>query len=290
MKSSKKPVCVHFHIFKNAGTTIDWILQKNFSKNHISLDDDTDPGAILSWDKILDFLWQHQNIQAFSSHQIRLPIPENKIFKFLSMIFFRHPIDRAFSIYSFKKRSTDDSIGTVKAKSMNVKEFIQWNLDLNGYMPMKNFQIQYLSNKDTKSNVDSSDLQLALDRMKKCTIIGVVDRLDESLILAEECLRPIFKNIDFSYVKQNISEDRKEDLSQRIDDGKSKIGQSLMERLEEHNRLDMQLYSAANDELNFHLKNIEHFNQKLSDFKQRCEKMYRDSFSLKKKLRNLLKF
>ena len=290
MHSLKKPVCVHFHIFKNAGTTIDWILEKNFLKNHISFDDNTHPGAILSWDRILDFLHQHQNIQAFSSHQIRLPILENTNFKFFSMIFFRHPIDRAFSIYSFKKRSVDDSIGTEKAKSMNVKEYIQWNLDLNGYMPMKNFQVKFLSNKNTKSTADSSDLQLALDRMKRCTVIGVVDRLDESLILAEECLRPIFKNIDFSYVKQNISKDRKGDLPKRIDDGKSKIGQSLMERLEKHNKLDMQLYSAANDELNSRLKNIENFNQKISDFRNRCKKLHKDSFGLKKKFRNLLKF
>jgi len=277
MQYSKKPVCIHYHIFKNAGSTIDWILEKNFSKNHLTMDDLKNSGAILSWDEIFEYINKHPNLQAFSSHQIRFPIKENSDFQFIPMLFIRHPIDRAFSIYSFKGRSSDDSIGTLKAKSLTLKEYIQWNLDLKNYMPMKNFQVLYLSNKDTKSEVDFQDLKLAEKRIKSCNVLGVVDRLDESLILAEEYLRSFFKNIDFTYVKQNVSKDRKGKLSQRINEGKLKIGDSLMERLEEHNKLDMQLYSAANDELNFRLKNIEHFNQKLSDFKQRCEKLYENS-------------
>jgi len=64
MSESKKPVCLHFHIFKNAGSTIDWILDKNFSKNHLSMDDTENTGAILSWDKILDYFDKNPNVKA----------------------------------------------------------------------------------------------------------------------------------------------------------------------------------------------------------------------------------
>ena len=79
MKESKKPVCLHFHIFKNAGTTLDWILDKNFSENHLTLDDLEDRGARLQWDDVLKFLEKNPDVKAFSSHQLRFPIPENTI-------------------------------------------------------------------------------------------------------------------------------------------------------------------------------------------------------------------
>jgi len=271
MGNLKRIVLFHFHIFKNAGTTIDWILKKNFSKSHVTLDDETNPGAILSWEKIFDYIKKKKNVQSFSSHQARFPIPENTDFEFIPMVFIRHPIDRAFSIYSFKRKSLDKSIGTVKARSMTVTEFIQWNLDLKGYMPMKNFQTQYLSDKNTKSEVNVDDYELAIKRIKNCKILGVVDRLNESLVLAEECARKFFKNIDFSYIIQNVSADRKDDLSQRLVEGRSQSGEDLWLKLNEHNKLDLQLYSVANEDLDRRLNEIDNFEQKLSDFLSRCK-------------------
>jgi len=246
------------------------------------MDDLQNTTAILSWDIILEHCKKYPNIKAFSSHQIRFPIPNDTDFQFLPIVFIRHPIDRAFSIYSFKKRSTDDSIGTVKAQSMSVGEFIKWNLLRKNYNPMKNFQVLFLSDKDPMTEADMDDFHLAVTRIKKCFIIGVVDRLDESLVLAEELLRKYFDNIDLSYVKQNISQDRKEELTKRLEEGKSQIDESLMNELDEFNKLDFQLYSSTNEELNSRLKNITNFNEKLSDFKQRCEKQKNARFEVVK--------
>jgi len=271
VSKEKKSVLFHFHIFKNAGSTIDWILKKNFGKSHLTLDNVTNPGAILSWDEIFDYIKKKKDVKAFSSHQARFPIPENIDFEFIPMVFIRHPMDRVFSIYSFKRESTDKSISTVKAGSMTVTEFIKWSLDLKRYMPMKNFQVLYLSNKNTKSEVDADDYELAIKRIKSCNILGVVDRLNESLVLAEEYARKFFKNIDFSYISQNVSQDRKGDLSQRLEERKSQIGEELWLKLNEHNKLDLQIYSIANEELDTRLKQINNFEQKLSDFLSRCK-------------------
>jgi len=271
MNESKKPICLHFHIFKNAGSTIDWILDKNFSKNHLSLDDLEKPGARLPWDDVLELFNQNPDVKAFSSHQLRFPVPNNTNYNFLPMIFIRQPIDRAFSTYSFKKRGTDDSLGTKKAKSMTLKEFIKWNIDLKINRTMKNFQVLYLSDKDTKSSIDSTDLQLAIDRLRTCPIIGVVNRLDESLVLAEEYLRQFFTDIDFSYIKQNVSNDRKNDLEERLIDEKNRIGESLSNQLNQLNELDFKLYSIANNELDIRLKKERNFEEKLTDFKKRCQ-------------------
>ena len=61
----KNPVCVHFHIFKNAGTTLEWILKNNFSKNAISIDSDN-PKDMLHFDMIAEILSTQAKYSAMS--------------------------------------------------------------------------------------------------------------------------------------------------------------------------------------------------------------------------------
>jgi len=69
---NKKPVLIHFHIFKNAGTTLEDIFKKNFLNEAISMDAGK-PGRILSWDEIFNYFSNNcPTVKAFSSHQIRL--------------------------------------------------------------------------------------------------------------------------------------------------------------------------------------------------------------------------
>lgn len=265
-----KIICIHFHIFKNAGSTIDWILQKNFQEDAAFIDDHSNPGNRISMAVVLDYLSEHPNMRSVSSHQLRFPIVEHSDFHFLPMIFIRHPIDRAFSIYSFKKKEPDNSLGTIKAKELDLHEYVKWNLETKGFTPMKNFQVLFLSDKDTKSDVDDSDLDIAIKRLGSCPILGVVDRLDESLVLAEEILRPYFSSIDLSYIKQNVSADRPGTLDEKIKYGRSQIGDALMKQLKARNSLDLQLYRHANGLLNARLKNVDEFQKKLTDFRDRC--------------------
>jgi len=268
MENAKKPICIHFHIFKNAGTTIDSILQSNFSKDAVTMDTGS-PADFLPWDRVLDYIKQkHSTTKSFSSHQLRFPLPKSDEYKFLAMVFIRHPIDRAFSMYSFDKRSsTIDSYTTQKAKSASLAEYIEWNLGLKNHLVMRNFQVRVLSDKPRGSIIDENDLQLATERIKNCSVIGVVDRLDESLVLAEKTLRQYFYEIDLSYVSQNVSKDRTGDLSQRLEDGRNKIGDKLMDKLEKENEFDLKLYSMTNQILDERLKELTDFNAKMTDFK-----------------------
>ena len=97
--SKKKNICLHYHIFKNGGTTIEWILKKNFGKYAISRDTNS-PKGILDNQIILDEIKKNERIKAISSHQIRFPLPKHENEIFIPILFIRNPIDRIFSIYS----------------------------------------------------------------------------------------------------------------------------------------------------------------------------------------------
>jgi len=274
VETNYNPICLHFHIFKNAGTTIDWILQKNFKKHYFALDDTKKPSRILQWDYVIEFLKKQKSYpKAFSSHQIRFPLPQNSELEFLPIVFLRNPIDRAFSIYYFKKNQTDDSIGSTSARSMTLPDFIEWNLSKEKYLPMKNFQVFFLSRQDNSSEINLDDLVIAKNRLKDCKIIGVVERLDESLVVAEEGLRPYFEKIDLSYIKQNVSPERFGNFEERLEKGRSDIGNKLMEELIQKNKIDSLLHEFANEELDLRIKNINGFESKLDDFKNRCNNL-----------------
>lgn len=73
-----QPVIVHIHILKNAGTTIDWILQKNFGENS-KFFDHPDPYTTLDQKDLLNFLSIHKETKSVSSFQISFPYRKKAI-------------------------------------------------------------------------------------------------------------------------------------------------------------------------------------------------------------------
>jgi len=271
----KKPVCLHFHIYKNAGSTVDYILKKNFSSNAIFLDTGK-PRGILSFKTILHCFKKHYpNVKSLSSHQLRFPIRKNSGFNFLPMVFIRHPIDRALSIFSFdkKQKNSKGDLGIEMAKNLPASEYFKWIITQDEHYVMKNYQVRFLSSKRPRVKAETQDLEIANERLKECKVVGVVDRMDESLFFAEENLRQWFSEIDFSYVEQNVSKGREVKLNDRLEKLKAKIGNKTYSELEDANKLDFKLYFKANKILDKKLKSLENFDEKMLDFKKQCKKL-----------------
>jgi hypothetical protein len=263
-------VIIHFHIFKNAGTTVDWILHKNFGKDSIKFDDKDNPANIYTQDKILDVIKKYPNAKSVSSHQIRFPLPKSSNEILIPIIFVRHSIDRAFSLYTFAKRDNRDTGFNQVAKSSTLQEFIRFNLENKNENHMKNPQTRWLSQEIKEFNPPLR-LARAIENITSCSILGIVDRMDESLVVAEEVLKPYFPNIDMSYVSQNVSKERASTLEERLDKAREEIGKELWNRLVKRNEQDMQVYTNANNELDNRIRSINKFEEKLTDFRQRCK-------------------
>lgn len=268
----KKIVLLHFHIYKNAGSTIEWILKKTFGKNASSVEPENNL-EYLTKENIFNYLEKNPDTKSISSHQMEMMFPIHEKYRFFTIFLARHPIDRAFSIYFFKKKENDDSIGTIKANQMDLKNFIKWNLETDGYRVMKNFQTLHVTNNYFRHDANSEDLNKAKEIIKKIDFLGTVDRIDESLVLAEETLRPFYENIDLSYVKQNVNKEREDDLNKRIQKEANLIGKEIMEKLEKFNNLDLELFKECNNELDRRIEKIEKFDHKLEEFRIRCDNL-----------------
>ena len=166
----KKPIILHYHLFKNAGTTIDLILEKNFGENAIRIDVKK-PKGIVSNNAVLQYIEKNPKVNSVSSHQLRFPVPEDSNFIFLPMIFIRHPIDRIFSIYSYnKKRNVQKKLAEF-AKKMNVSEYITWILNSEESRDMKNFQVLFITKPNNEVRESEKDLELAKKDSVNCLFL-----------------------------------------------------------------------------------------------------------------------
>ena len=272
-------VLVQFHIVKNAGGTIEWIFEKNFSEN-FAMTSYRDPyPKILPPDVVIDYLTKNPNIKAFSSQNIRPPFPKNSKFEFLPLMCIREPVDRAFSVYSYFKRNRSKSPDSDKAKKSDLKEYIKWSLFESKNNIIKNSQSQFLKASSFgffKKGSFAYDIIMS-------SLLVVVDRFDESMVMLENELQKKLGDVDFSYKKQHVSEERVGEKSEILEKEREKIGNDLLNELIRKNKKDLELYEFANKELDLRIINIENFEEKLKKFRERCEKITNENIESNKR-------
>jgi len=189
-------------------------------------------------------------VKVVSSHQGRPPVPTDPTINFHPIIFLRHPIDRAGSVYLFERRQpAKDAPFHVKVAQENGMEgYVKWRLADNHGSVIKNFQTIYLSGreKDMKTaKATRADLEVALERINNLDFFGIVESFQESITRMKSYLFDDFGKIDTSYKIQNKSHDRKNNLSERLEELKNSLSPSLYDELLEKNALDMELYDNA---------------------------------------------
>lgn len=271
----KRSICLHFHIFKNAGSTVDWAFERKLGRAFRTADGDS-PGDRLGADFIEGFLKKHPSTRYLSSHQFRFPLPEMKRVEFLPILFLRHPIDRALSIYAFEKRQGGITPGSRKAEKTTPAEYTRWRLDQGATSVLADFQTSVLSfraDEDPGRPIERPDVERAERNLAACAVVGVVERIDESLVCAEYALDGLFKGISLAYVSQNVTRGRPATIEDRLARGRDELGASRMDELIERNHNDTRLHLLANQLLDTRIASIPDFERRLADFRSRCTRL-----------------
>lgn len=97
-----RTVIIHYHIYKNAGTSFDHVLTHNFGDRH-ELFDGPFHFFTIDQEQLDRLIIRRPDAVAFSSHQIMLPPPSSLNYRALTAIFVRNPFLRVASIYRFKR-------------------------------------------------------------------------------------------------------------------------------------------------------------------------------------------
>jgi hypothetical protein len=242
-------VLLHYHVLKNAGSTVEYILDRSFGDKWTRFDG-SDRNSVLNAGNLFSFLEENPNLLALSSHQLRYPKPFRGGYVFFDMFFVRDPIDRIYSMYKFFKRipSSNDPLSDL-AKAHEMGGFVAGMLEEFPHY-INDMQVNCLANGGTYTRPPGeNDLQAATAVLSDAAAPGVVDCFDESWIAAQYFLRPVFPSIDCRYVPHNTSSEYNTSLEERIQRVRGACGDKLYKQLLALNLLDMQLVDRVRAEV-----------------------------------------
>ena len=270
-----RPLILHGHLFKNAGSTFDWSLRRCFEDSF--LDHRDDESMREGGNEFLkSLILKNPGLIAISSHVMPLMHSYPTGIKIIPIYFLRHPLLRVRSVYEFELRQLPAvTPGAIEAKNRSFGEYIAWRLDEKVGAIIRNYHSRYLGGlrrRGPSDKGDKEDFGTALQTLSQTPIAPIVEHYDSSMIILEEALKPLFNSIDLSYVPQNVlqKEDKEITLDEKLLELKHDLGE-LYDDLVAANRFDLLLYEAGIELLYSQKEKIPQFENKLYHFNHRCE-------------------
>jgi hypothetical protein len=243
-------VLIHYHLFKNAGSTMDAILGRSFQGRSHGYIEGPEPWSTVRPQELLSYVHANPEVGLVSSHQARLPIPVHSQTRFFPILFLRQPIDRFASVYEYERRQPADSTSpsAIIARDNDLKTFAEWTIGREATAVCRNFQVIHLAGAQGDMRIARAtheDYMTALTRLKELPFFGLVESFDESLLGLQHLLRPHLGEIDLAFTIENASPGRLRTLDERLKCIEGELGDALYRDLLEINALDMLLYREA---------------------------------------------
>lgn len=239
------PVIIHYHIFKNAGSSLDLALQQHFGNQWTTYEGSHAHDLRTSAD-IGKFLKANPAIRALSSHLARPPLPHGNA---LPIVFLRNPLLRARSVYEFTRKDPGQPFR--EATTGTFADYLDWALSgAPGGVVIRNYQVIHLSSASfadqgiLAAQASDADLLEAKALLQSWKAIGIVEKYAQSLEVIEHAYRQVFPQLALQPEHVNRS-----DTTSREDSIRDEIGERLYLEFNRQNQLDNQLYRYATERL-----------------------------------------
>lgn len=243
-----RSVLVHYHIFKNAGSSLDAILRESLGAAWLPWD----PGPAYSAhgpQQVMQIVAAHPTVRAISSHTIRPPFPVMDETRVLPLFFLRDPILRVASVYKYERKLSGETESQRVALSSTFPEYVRWRLRPGGQPVVRNFQVVYLSGEQLRYEdprkvvVTEEAFRRAVVLLEQAPFFGIVERFADSVRLFERCLKDEFPEIKWLEKSENTTGTQLSTLNEI----RAELGEELYAELEDANRYDRRLYERANE-------------------------------------------
>jgi hypothetical protein len=244
-KSVRRKVILHYHVFKNAGTSVDEMLKASLGDRWKQWDKD-DSGAKISAAEMEQFILDQPDVLAVSSHQVVPPLP-NRHLEVYPIVLIRHPIDRAYSAYLFewkKQKGSQEPVGTFES-------YVLERLQLFRKSAIDDFQTLHFANRGYESRrpsatlFDESLLSNAKQFVRSLPVVGLVDRFPNFLEGLKNAWGTTFPELSFEAFHANALQEKDRGLSEKIEILRKETEPEVFERLVLRNQLDLRLYEYA---------------------------------------------
>lgn len=242
MVTDTSPQCVkilHYHLFKNAGTSVDYILQANFpgawqDREFSDLPASKVPLAVENW------LSEDPKMIAYSSHTAIGPLPKLDGIQVFSLLFVRHPIDRIQSAYHFERKQNANTFGSIVASRTSFAEYVTTLLDDHDDRSLRNFQTHRLA--QFAQDDGSAEYSRALKALSQLSFVGLVDQFSASVGTMNRLLGQYFPSYVGGEAHENRNAHASNALQERLAIAKHELGAELYRRLFDENLGDLCLF------------------------------------------------
>lgn len=277
-------ILLHHHLFKNAGSTLDTALERTLEGGYAPFHPkESDDGRVYP-EALYDYLGKNPDIRALSSHHFfgrdfnsdlesRLLFEKEKNYFFHDAVLLRHPISRLTSMYVYYRTLPQgESPMCEAAHELPLAEFLDF---LIGYHPnfAINPQVTIFGCDDYGVPPSSENLERALARLKKVTVLGTVEEYARTMVVAEYFLQPLFGGAQLHFARyENVSNHTLlPGYDGSLQSIEAIIGAPLFSQLCDLNNLDIELCLAVRKELYRRSTYIRDFHLRVEDFSKRCE-------------------
>ncbi len=227
-----RTIILHYHLFKNAGTSVDAILKKNFGSRWVTREFEGNPDQRAA--DLRDWIVQNPAAVAFSSHTMRCPVPQIEGVNIVSIMFLRDPIQRLRSAYSFERVQKINNIGANLASTHSFEGYVRARLEMNGDRQCRNFQTAWFAGLVPGQ---APELDRAAQGLKAVSVVGLVEEFDLSLERLSAILKPAFPSFTWDSVRANVSKP----------EPKAPESPEFVKLLNEVNQLDYELLKKAKE-------------------------------------------
>lgn len=228
-----RTVILHYHLFKNAGTSLDRILQKNFS-NAWETEEFPEKGGNNS-DLVAKWIAANPDAVAFSSHTATGPIPRVPGTDVISIMYLRDPIARIRSVYHFEKNQKAETWGANLAKSTDFAGYVRTRLATPHDRQCRDFHLARLAT--LVPGPQEKEFERAVRGLNKLTVVGFVEKFEAGVEQLKAALDGRYPGFQWEPVHANAS------------DPDTQIDEALRNELEEANAADYRLIKTAGEKL-----------------------------------------
>lgn len=244
-----RQVIVHYHTFKNAGSTLDSMLEKTFGKRWVN-HDKSQAAAVISPEELGAFIAANPELHAVSSHHAVLPLPVVADTEIIPALFLRHPLDRVRSVYDFERRQGQESgpvsKGAEHAARLSFPDYLRWRLESTANGVVHNFQTvrMIFSPRYNRREIKEADFETAWQRVQALPFFGLVEQFDTSIQMLSRMLAGRGVRFGTDYVPRNQSK-RESSLQDRLERVRQELGEEMWQEVLVRNRHDLELYERA---------------------------------------------
>jgi hypothetical protein len=242
MNSDMRHAILHYHLFKNAGTSIDAILQRNFGTRWTH----AEFAGARNQKEVAEWIAGTPEALAFSSHTARLPVPTMEGVTVFPILFLRHPLDRIRSAYEFERRQESDNFGARLAKEHLLADYIRKRLERPNDMSCRNFHVDRLSGGGAAG---TTRLERSIETVNALPFVGIVEDFEASVRRLESWLRPVFPDFEAFNARHNTTGSGEATLAERLHKFRCDVGDDFYCEIVEENIQDLCLYHLVAERL-----------------------------------------